>query len=366
MISNFLLRSVCHNSWTTIRHLASVRAALVAFSCLTVLASVIGCSKDGLDADTSRPDDLGLDRTYHVALIEEGEIAYARHCTGCHGAEGDGNGEAAKFLHPKPRNFVSANFKFSSTRSGQLPTDEDLHRTIKEGLKGSAMPPFDLLPERTREALVAYIKTFSPKWKERMPASPIPFVHDPYLLEPDKSEAIARGEEIYHGYAMCWNCHPAYVPPDRINKYRRSVDAMEFGEFREDLDEAVGKENTEGQLIYPPDFKRDFVRAGMDVADLYRSIAAGITGTAMPTWVDSMDVPAENPEDPPLVKVEDLWAMAYYVRSLIQQRPQKLSEDQVVIRERKQAIYLQGEPPKPVVEPEAEQQVGEDVDFGFD
>lgn len=334
--------------------------------CLAVLSLGIGCAKDDLDADTSRPDDLGLDRTHQVALIEEGEAAYVRHCIGCHGDKGDGNGEAAKFLHPKPRNFVSANYKFSWTRSGQLPSDEDLKRTIKEGLKGSAMPPFDLLPERTREALVAYIKTFSPKWKERMPAAAIPVVHDPYLLEADKSQAIARGEEIYHGFAMCWNCHPAYVSPDRINTYRRSVNAMEFGEFREDLNEAVGKENTEGQLIYPPDFKRDFVRAGMDVKDLYRSIAAGITGTAMPTWVDSMHVPAESPDDPPLVKVEDLWAMAYYVQDLIRQRPQKLSEDQVVIRDRKQSIYLHGEPPKPVVEPEEAEEVGEDVDFGFD
>lgn len=315
-------------------------------SVLLVVLS-IACAPTRDDVDTSRPRDAGERISNPETLIAEGESAYQRYCVGCHGVEGDGAGPAAKFLFPKPRNFKLAHFKFSSTRSGLLPIDADLKRTIRNGLKGTAMPHFEFLPDRTLDALVAYIKTFSPKWKERDPAAPIPIVDDPYRSLSDKQPAIERGEVIYHGYATCWSCHPAYVSPEKINEYLVACGGAPRSSFRENLSEVEAKENVEGQLVYPTDFLRDFVRSGVSVDDLYRTIAAGLTGTAMPTWVDSMHVPARQAGAPPVVQPSDLWAMAYYVQSLIAQRPAKLSVDRLRIRERPQAIYLHGEPPKP-------------------
>lgn len=327
-----------------------------------ILLAIGGCKSDADSVDTSRPSEFGFQASLKTSLIEEGRVAYAEYCMGCHGANGEGNGEAAPFFQPRPRNFVLADFKFSRTRSGQLPTDEDLARTIKRGLKGSAMPPFDLLPDRTVNALVAYIKTFSPKWAERDPAEPIPVVEDPYRSNPDKTEAIARGEKIYHAYATCWVCHPAYVPPEKINEYRAAIGSPKIETFRDKLNEAVGKANTEGDIIFPPDFLRDFVRSGAGVEDLYRSVSAGITGTAMPTWVDSMHVAGKSPGDPPLVQQSDLWAMAYYIQDLIAHRPPKLQEGKFTIRDRKRPIYLHGAPPpQPTTQPEKEETL--DVEF---
>jgi len=325
-----------------------------------------GCNTANDDGEYARPKDVGASRPPSVALVEQGRVAYRIYCIGCHGENGDGNSEAAKYFNPKPRNFVLAEYKFSSTRSGMLPTDDDLRRTIRNGLRGSAMPPFELLSENTVDGLIAYVKSFSPKWRERDPAKPIPFVDDPYLGETDLSGAIARGEMLYHGFATCWNCHPSYVSPDKINEYRRATGAGTYESFRDHLHEAVGKDNTQGELIYPPDFLRDYVRAGMGVRDLYRSIAAGITGTAMPTWVDAMHVAGANPGDPPLVQPEDLWAVAYYVKSLIEQRPPKLNPADIVLRDRKRDIYLHGEPPKPVEpEPTTQPDSEQPSDFGF-
>jgi len=39
-----------------------------------------------------------------------------RHCAACHGPKGDGNGPAAVWLCPKPRDFSAGLFKFSSTQ----------------------------------------------------------------------------------------------------------------------------------------------------------------------------------------------------------------------------------------------------------
>lgn len=323
-----------------------------------------GCGSAEDDGEYARTGDVGASRPHAVALVERGQKAYAEFCVGCHGEKGDGNGEAAKFFSPKPRNFTLAEYKFSSTRSGELPTDDDLRRTIKNGLRGSAMPPFELLPETTVDALIAYIKTFSPVWKERGPSRPIPFVDDPYLGEADLSEAIARGEKIYHGYATCWTCHPSYITGEKINAYRKSLNMMEYEEFRPQMTESVGKENTQGEVIFPPDFHRDWVRAGMSVKDIYRSVAAGITGTAMPTWADSMELAGSNDGDQPLVQPADLWAVAYYVQSLIKNRPLRLQEPEIALRDRTREIYLHGEPPKKKVEPAKDESApAENFDF---
>ncbi len=309
-----------------------------------VAALLGGCGPEGEDSAAS-PAEFGFQKSIQETRLEEGRTAYLRYCTGCHGEQGDGNGPAAGFFDPLPRDFQLADFKFSSTRSGQLPLDSDLRRTIKQGLRGSAMPPFDLLPDRTVEALIAYLKTFSPKWRERTPAKAIPIREDPFRPDPDKSEAISRGEFIYHGFATCWTCHPAYVSGQSINEYREAVGAMVFEGFRENVHQSAAKPNTRGVVMYPPDFRRDFMRSGSRVEDLYRTIAAGITGTAMPTWADSMEMPGRSEGDGPLVEPVDLWALAYYVQSLIAQRPAKLREGEIEIRRRAKKIYLDGLPP---------------------
>ncbi|MCA9253992.1 MAG: cytochrome c [Phycisphaerales bacterium] len=338
------------------------------FSQAIVLAALLFSPLVGCDTRPDiEPSRVGEELSEEVLLTQKlkyGKESYEQLCIGCHGAQGDGNGEAARFLDPKPRNFRNAYFKFSSTRSGELPTDADLKRTIKYGLKGSAMPAFELLPEQKVEAIIAYVKTFSPKWHERGTGTPIPVMDDPYRGLDDKSEAIARGEMVYHGYATCWTCHPAYVSGDKINAYRSQLGFTTYESFRDDIVESVGKANVEGWMIFPPNFHRDFVRSGADIESLYRSIAAGITGTAMPTWVDSMKLDSDEPGAAPLVRPNDLWALAYYVQSLIGERPKKLKPDQVVVRgDRARTIYIDGIPADAAKPPEEPK--GEEVDVDF-
>ncbi len=315
------------------------------------------------DIDTSKPSDFGFQLTNQEALVKEGRSAYALYCAGCHGEQGNGWGPSARFYHPRPRNFQLANFKFSSTRSGQMPTDADLRRTITKGLKGSAMPPFELLPARTVDALISYIKTFSPKWADRGTVSPILIVEDPYRAVTDKSAARARGEAVYHGFATCWTCHPAYVPESRINDHLATFGNMRRETFRPLLSQGVGKATSEGDFIYPPDFLRDFTRSGATLDDLYRVIGAGITGTAMPTWIDSIDLPGDGPDDPPLVQPSDIWAMAYYVEDLLARRPQKLQPGAYEIRDQPREIQPAGTPPP---QPVSDDDGAEDEDFEFE
>ena len=98
-------------------------------------------------------------------LIARGKAVYARNCVACHGVNGDGKGDAAAFLVPRPRNFVKANYRLRSTPMASLPTDEDLFRAVSLGLPGTPMPPWKVnLNEDDRWAVVDYIKTFSPRF----------------------------------------------------------------------------------------------------------------------------------------------------------------------------------------------------------
>jgi mono/diheme cytochrome c family protein len=86
---------------------------------------------------------------------------YRRHCAHCHGISGDGRGPTAGILNPYPRDYRSGVFKFKSTYTASQPTDEDLRKTIRDGIPSTAMPAFALLPPDEVEALVEYVKYLS-------------------------------------------------------------------------------------------------------------------------------------------------------------------------------------------------------------
>jgi len=249
------------------------------------------------------------------ARFEQGRKVYNTYCMGCHGVKGDGQGPAAEFLNPKPRNFLDGEFRFSSRPSGDVPTDQDLFRTITEGLHGSSMPPWNLMPESDRWAVVAYLKTFAPNAWKFAPGAETSIAEDPYLGQPSAA-AIKRGETAYHGMAMCYSCHAAYVTPEKINEARGFYGMPPLKAFRENLGSAVPMQTSDGSVIVPPDFVWNKLKRGTDLQTLYHVIGNGISGTPMPTWKGIL------PE-------EDLWGIVYYVKDLAQKRPSLVSEAQI-------------------------------------
>src|SRR6266853_875000 len=96
---------------------------------------------------------------------DQGKQLYRRYCIGCHGPRGDGAGENAPYIDPKPRNFTQATFKCRSTPTGTLPLDSDLYNSIGLGFDNSNMPSCAPWTDQERINLVAFIKTFSPRGK---------------------------------------------------------------------------------------------------------------------------------------------------------------------------------------------------------
>ncbi len=146
-------------------------------------------------ADLTWPPGADLDRGAPL-----GARVFARHCAVCHGPNGRGNGPAAPSMFPRPRDFSSARFKYKSTAAGEPPTDEDLLRTVRDGLPASAMPYFaGLLSTEELNAVVEQVKSYSSAFSR--PGRPIEV---PAAI-PSSPESVTRGKALFakQGCAAC-------------------------------------------------------------------------------------------------------------------------------------------------------------------
>jgi mono/diheme cytochrome c family protein len=283
---------------------ASAVEVAVAVAGIVLAAAGAACRRDAEPPRFGAALTLG-GRSVSVGALEHGRAVYAGYCRPCHGDQGDGKGTAAPGLQPPPRDLRLGVYKFGAVPAGQLPTDADFVRIIRGGLHGTAMQAWDV-PVAELDDLIQYVKSFSPRWQKETAGDPIALSPDPWAG--DAAAGVERGKRVYHGLAQCAvACHPAFVTKEEIYKFTKELTSMSVREFRVGYYDPVAKDSDYGFKILPTDFTFSPLRAGDAVDDIYRTIASGIGGTAMPTWKNVLPEP-------------DLWALAHYVRSLVDLR----------------------------------------------
>lgn len=228
--------------------------------------------------------------------LERGRHVYRRWCARCHAMDGRGRTTAMRRGVP-PRDLRDGLYKFTAVPDG-LPTDDDLLRVIERGL-GERMPAFDHLDAADREAAMQYVKLLAPAWREDEAGTPVALPPDPWGS--DGAAAITRGGEVFHVVARCWTCHPTDRKRAALAEALRTADPSSPAVIRADLHEPRVVETEYGPLP-APDLTSDELVAGDAPVDLARTIAAGIAGTGMPAWVDSLSP-------------RDLWALVRYLRA---------------------------------------------------
>jgi cytochrome c553 len=116
----------------------------ILIACAVAVVALTGISSAQI---TNYQEEQNLGMEAHVGKLtghaRHAEINYRCYCAGCHGNLGDGEGENAIWLDPKPRNFTLAQFKCRSTPTGSLPTDADLYDTVGRGVQSSNMPSLE-------------------------------------------------------------------------------------------------------------------------------------------------------------------------------------------------------------------------------
>ncbi len=212
-------------------------------------------------------------------ILDLGYRVYQVNCAICHGVDGDGNGRAASMFRIRPRDFRPGIYKFRSTPYDSLPTDDDLLRTVTQGLRWTAMVGRPDLAERDRQAVVQYIKTFSPRFAKEQPGKPVPV---PAAL-PNNQQILAQGQRLYHE-AGCVACHG------------------ENG--RGDGPAAQGLKDSWGWPIWPSDLTWRPLKRGSDLNGIYLTIVTGIAGTPMPSYANSLNG-------------RQAWALVDYLDSLV-------------------------------------------------
>jgi len=197
--------------------------------------------------------------------IVKGKTIYQSNCSGCHGMSGDGNGPAANVLSPLPRDFTKGKYLFRTTPSGSLPTDENIHKTIRNGVTRTSMPAWkNILNDQDVSDVTSYIKTFAEKFTIQTPA---PEVKLPAVV-PEKTDELVQDGQMLYRLMECFSCHGPEGNADGPTS-----------------DELV---NDWGNPIVPPDCAHDPFKGGSDPIDVYRTFSTGLTGTPMPGYDDDI------------------------------------------------------------------------------
>jgi cbb3-type cytochrome c oxidase subunit I len=163
-----------------------------------------------------------------------GAAVFTRHCGGCHGVGGKGDGPAAASLLPAPRDLTRALF-----------SDQALSRVLWEGIRGSSMPGWHELSAHDLRALATYVRSLEAETPQAK--------KEPSL----SAEEGAKAEKLY--VKNCATCHGSRGGGDGIG--------------------------AAALFPRPTDFRH--VRPSPGYAE--DVLAHGVPGTAMPPWRDRLD-----------------------------------------------------------------------------
>ena len=254
----------------------------VIVACLTGCGSKPASTHQSEVAPTTKSAE---DKSPAAPLVEitpaTGADLYAQHCAACHGPKGDGQGLAAQFVFPKPRDFRSGRFRLVSTSNG-VPTPDDMRAVIRRGMPGSSMPPWPqfsddavkviaehivkLRREGIRDSLLAEAKESGDEISDADVQETVDLLTTPgdvveaVDLGKPTNESVARGKELYTKKA-CAPCHGATGKGDG---QQQMVDA-------------------EGLPTRPRDLTRGIFKGDPDAVSVWRRISLGMPGTPMPS-----------------------------------------------------------------------------------
>ena len=311
---------------------------LVAWLTLPIDYGVPGEEAEGLDGKVFQFPRSAVDSQQPGYKFVQGRSLYMQHCLHCHGTSGDGAGPTAEYLNPRPRDYRKGLFKFTSTREGERISRDDLRRIIKFGIPGTYMPSFLLLSDEDVAVIGEYVRWLAIRGeleyalgaqfvsdfseeaiRERVAGGETRAEITAELAEslaelPDMvaetaeelAEAWARANTRRKGRAIfisaaakCTNCHG----PHGLGNGRQTEEFETNDETGKKWPEP-GLHDKWGNIVKPRNLTAGIYRGGRRPIDLFRRVRAGIKGSAMPAFGESV------------ISDENLWHLINYVKSI--------------------------------------------------
>jgi len=288
------------------------------WSVITFLYDYIGQVPRMWDPETSKAV-TGLSQEINARRKDmKGKALYEFRCAVCHGENGAGDGPAADFLYPRPRDFTLGLFKYKTSPGTLPPRDEDLERTIGAGLTGTGMPPWkDFLSAAQIKGLVPIIKGFdtAAAWAPE-DAPDEAFDDEGHYTKTDfrvikeieptagrvafSEESVARGAKVFKD--ICSKCH-GEAGRGNITTGKRLKDDWEHRIWPRDLNKpwTWRVSNVAGE---------DAKSRDATIANIYQRLSIGIPGTPMP----AQRAVEEGNKDP--LSLRQRWDVANFAYAL--------------------------------------------------
>ncbi|MEN8144713.1 MAG: c-type cytochrome [Gemmatimonadota bacterium] len=214
---------------------------------------------------------------------DNGGRIYDRWCAECHGAEGLGDGPAAAYMLPRPRDFSQARYQIRTTANGELPTDADILAILENGMPGTTMPAWPNLSGEEKSDVIAYLKSLSRFFDGTEPQMAV-LGSDPG----GGAEAIESGRAAYESLE-CWKCH--------------GRSGRGSGQSTPTLEDWREYPIRAADLTEPWTFN-----GGGGAEEIHTRMLTGLDGTPMPAYSDALEAG--------VVSEEEVWNVAHYVASL--------------------------------------------------
>ena len=277
--------------------------------------------------DSSISSQIAAESNALSASSDLGRQLYLRNCAACHGERGDGQGIAAAYVFPKPRDLRAGKFRLVST-ANSVPSRDDLHAVLLRGMPGSSMPPWKQLSQADREALVDEIMRLRADGAREFYANMLKEqeeLTDEELADPEVQQEIQDYVERFTTPGDTSPVPEISAPSDdalaRGKAHYAKNGCLQCHGKDGKGDATIAMFDDEKFPTAPRDFTSGIFKGGHDPASLYRRIAYGMPGTPMP--------------NSKLMKPEEMVDLVHYLRSMsteAQREAAILQRERIVVR----------------------------------
>ena len=206
---------------------------------------------------------------------------YLLHCAVCHGELGNGDGRAARFVFPKPRDFTTGKMRLVRTVN-RVASGADIRNSIERGFPGTSMQAWKYLGDEELDQLVAeVIRLREVGVRRRLQQS---IQEGDVLPEPPNVEYIVQALTVA---GKDWEPPPFGAASDASIERGRQVYLKQSchschgqngdGSWKMDLVDDKGRPS------WATDLRFDAFKGDVDPLAIARRIVLGMPGSSMPS-----------------------------------------------------------------------------------
>ena len=251
----------------------------------------------------------------------QGSKEFRQYCGACHGNTGDGQGEAGRYLYPKPRDLLNGKMRLA-TSSNMVASAGDIKAVLLNGVPNTSMQSWKRLSPGLIDRLVAEVQQMQ-VFGARQRVSAV-LREDGLLIDGD-GNLNSEGQQAVIDYTTQQTVPTQrWIAPPVL---RSSVTVLEEGRklyLKQNCHKCHGDQG-EGSFGVDlvddkgfPTFARDLIRdpykAGNEFETIARVIRLGMPGSVMPSSGALSDM--------------ELGKITVYVRSLAKSPPRQMGNIQ--------------------------------------